>query len=112
MERSRQTNSGTVTAMSAQALREAVTEACVAVAISEPAKAVARKTGLTERGVRAIREREHAPSLETAAAFGFAYPSVSTVLSHWISKMCQADPFEPETQRAFYRDYARASKWE
>jgi len=30
--------------MSAQALREAVTEACVAVAISEPAKAVARKT--------------------------------------------------------------------
>ena len=79
MERSRQTNSGTVTAMSAQALREAVTEACVAVAISEPTKAVARKTGLTERGVRAIREREHAPSLETAAAFGFAYPSVSTL---------------------------------
>ena len=33
-------------------------------------------------------------------------------LSHWISKMCQPDFFEPETQRAFYRDYARASKWE
>lgn len=95
---------------SATALREAVTEACVAVANSEPTKIVARKTGLTERGVRAIRERERAPSLETAAAFGFVYPSVGQVMAHWAARMVQPDLFDLDEQRAFHRDYARAGR--
>lgn len=110
MERSRDTSSGTLTAMSATALREAVTEACVVVANSEPTKVVARKTGLTERGIRAIREREHAPSLETAAAFGFVYPEVGQVLAHWTARMIQPDLFGIDEQRQFHRDYSRAGR--
>lgn len=87
-----------------------VVEKIVVVANSEPAKVVAQRTGLTERGVRAIREREHAPSLDTAIRFGWAYPDVAAVWEHWSARMRQTDLFTHEEQRAFHRDYARAGR--
>jgi hypothetical protein len=40
----------------------------------------------------------------------FVYPDVASVIAHWAVKMTQPDFFEPETQRQFHRDYARAGR--
>lgn len=99
----------TMTALPLRA-KEAVNAAIYDVVDAHPPKIIARRVGVTERNVRALKYREHEPSAETAIAFGFVYPSVGAVWAHWAAKMLQADFFEPETQRDFYRDYGRAGQ--
>jgi hypothetical protein len=115
MERSRRKSAGTVTAgsrMSALPLQafEELSAAVLTAAGSAPCKVVGLRTGLTERGVRALRDGEHSPSTETVMRFAWAYPGVAEVLAYWAGRMTQPDFFEPETQAAFWRDHSRAGR--
>jgi len=98
--------------MSALAVRakEAINVAIYDVVDAHPPKIIARNVDVTERNVRALKYREHEPSGETKFKFGFAYPSVGEVIAYWANRMLQDDFFEPETQREFHRDYARAGR--
>lgn len=98
-----------MTALASKA-REAINTAIYDVVDALPPKHIARRVGVTERNVRALKYREHEPSHDTVVKFGFAYPSVGTVWAYWALKMTQPDFFEPETQREFHRDYSRAGR--
>lgn len=84
-----------------------VVEAVVAVCASAPCKMVAIRTGLTARAVRALRDREHAPSTETVMRFAFVYPVVAEVLAAWANRMVQPDLFLPRLSVAALEDTPR-----
>ena len=90
--------------------KERINAAIYDVVDAHPPKVVARACDITERGVRALKYREHEPSAETQIRFGFAFPSVAETIAYWAQRMTQPDFFDPETQREFHRDYQRAGR--
>lgn len=90
--------------------REGIDAAIYGVVDALPAKPVALATGVKERKVLALKYREGRPNADDHARFGFAYPSVGSVIAYWAQRMTQPGFFDPETQREFHRDYQRAGR--
>jgi hypothetical protein len=73
-----------------------------------PAKVVALKTGMTERNVRSMRQREHQPRWINFIALAKECPDLRSAVLRWLSLESVVTPQEQAAMQAAMRAWSEA----
>lgn len=66
--------------------------------------------GITDEGVRKLRDGERKPSFQTLFRLMFADPEVARVVEHYARRAQEPDFWSYDVQRDMHRDIGRAGK--